>query len=143
MSTASRLSTATVAARIPYAHAAPFYALWADAPFAVRNLAPRDLGREAEAGSVDLGLMASGDFLRLRDRHGYTGFRAANLVYGIYDLSMTPSHRAFGDERLILRTKDIVKFCEAFLPHDQDRHAPPMYLRCLPTSKGCPRPSSP
>jgi len=62
--------------------------------------------------------------LRLRDRHGYTGFRAANLVYGIYDLSMTPSQRAFGDERLILRTKDIVKFCEAFLPHDQDRHAP-------------------
>jgi len=63
-----RLTTATVAARIPYANAAPFYALWADAPFAVRNLAPRELGREAEAGGVDLGLMASGDFLRLRDR---------------------------------------------------------------------------
>lgn len=63
-----RQSTATVAARIPYANAAPFYALWQDAPFAVRNLAPRDLGREAEAGSVDLGLMAAGDFLRLRDR---------------------------------------------------------------------------
>ena len=64
----SRLTTTTVAARIPFANAAPFYALWADAPFAVRNLAPRDLGREAEAGSVDLGLMAAGDFLRLRDR---------------------------------------------------------------------------
>src|SRR5258706_14332357 len=63
-----RLTTATIAARIPYANAAPFYALWADAPFAVRNLAPRELGREAEAGSVDLGLMATGDFLRLRDR---------------------------------------------------------------------------
>ena len=37
---------------------------------------------------------------------------------------MTPSQRAFGNERLILRTKDIVKFCEAFLSHDQDRHAP-------------------
>jgi len=63
-----RLTTSTVAARIPYANAAPFYALWADAPFAVRNLAPRDLGREAESGSVDLGLMATGDYLRLRDR---------------------------------------------------------------------------
>jgi chorismate dehydratase len=63
----TRLSTATVAARIPYANAAPFYALWADAPFAVRNLAPRDLGREAEAGTVDLGLMATGDYLRLRE----------------------------------------------------------------------------
>jgi chorismate dehydratase len=64
----SRLTTTTVAARIPYANAAPFYTLWADAPFAVRNLAPRELGREAEAGGVDLGLMATGDFLRLRDR---------------------------------------------------------------------------
>lgn len=63
-----RLTTETVAARIPYANAAPFYALWSDAPFAVRNLPPRDLGREAEAGGVDLGLMAAGDFLRLRDR---------------------------------------------------------------------------
>jgi len=65
---ASRLSTSTVAARIPYANAAPFYALWADAPFAVRNLVPRELGREAEAGGVDLGLMAAADYLRLRDR---------------------------------------------------------------------------
>jgi chorismate dehydratase len=64
----SKLTIATVAARIPYANAAPFYALWSDAPFAVRNLVPRELGREAEAGGVDLGLMATGDYLRLRDR---------------------------------------------------------------------------
>jgi chorismate dehydratase len=68
MNPASRPITGTVAARIPYANAAPFYALWGDAPFAVRNLVPRDLGREAEAGTVDMGLMASGDYLRLRDR---------------------------------------------------------------------------
>jgi chorismate dehydratase len=67
MNPVSRLTTATVAARIPYANAAPFYTLWAEAPFAVRNLVPRDLGREAEAGHVDLGLMATGDFLRLRE----------------------------------------------------------------------------
>src|SRR2546425_2973964 len=67
-SSASRLTSAAVAARIPYANAAPFYALWGDAPFAVRNLVPRELGREAEAGTVDLGLMASADFLRLRER---------------------------------------------------------------------------
>lgn len=68
MNPLSKLTTTTIAARIPYANAAPFYALWADAPFAVRNLVPRELGREAEAGRVDLGLMAAGDFLRLRDR---------------------------------------------------------------------------
>jgi chorismate dehydratase len=68
MNPVSKLTTSTVAARIPYANAAPFYALWKDAPFAVRNLVPRELGREAEAGSVDMGLMAAGDYLRLRDR---------------------------------------------------------------------------
>ena len=68
MTSTSRLTTATVAARIPYANAAPFYTLWAEAPFAVRNLVPRELGREAEAGTVDLGLMAAADFLRLEDR---------------------------------------------------------------------------
>ncbi|HTR96324.1 MAG TPA: menaquinone biosynthesis protein [Candidatus Acidoferrales bacterium] len=67
MPTSRSLST-VVAARIPYANAAPFYALWDDAPFAVRNLEPRELGREAESGGVDLGLMAAGDYLRLRDR---------------------------------------------------------------------------
>ena len=66
--TTPRTLTDTVAARIPYANAAPFYALWADAPFAVRNLVPRELGREAEAGTVDMGLMAAGDFLRLGNR---------------------------------------------------------------------------
>src|SRR6185295_2356180 len=73
MSPPSRIGTSTVAARIPYANAAPFYAQWADAPFAVRNLVPRELGREAEAGGVDLGLMASGDFLRLKDRFELLG----------------------------------------------------------------------
>src|SRR5262249_30491150 len=73
MCPAPRLSTSTVAARIPYANAAPFYALWREAPFAGRNLAPRDLGREAEAGTVDLGLMAVGDYLRLRDRFELLG----------------------------------------------------------------------
>lgn len=68
MTSPARLTTSTVAARIPYANAAPFYALWHDAPFAVRNLVPRDLGREAEAGGVDMGLMATGDYLRLADR---------------------------------------------------------------------------
>jgi chorismate dehydratase len=68
-----RLGTSTVAARIPYANAAPFYALWGEAPFAVRNLVPRELGREADAGGVDLGLMASADWLRMTDRFELLG----------------------------------------------------------------------
>src|SRR6267378_4865189 len=73
MKSPSRITTSTMAARIPYANAAPFYALWADAPFAVRNLVPRDLGREAEAGRVDLGLMAAADYLRLKPRFELLG----------------------------------------------------------------------
>ena len=94
-----RSGTATVAARIPYANAAPFYALWSEAPFAVRNLTPRDLGREAEAGGVDLGLMATGDVLRLRDRFELLapmGVAARGAVQSVLLFSRRPAH-ALGD----------------------------------------------
>jgi len=68
--------------------------------------------------------------LRLRDRHGCRAFRAANLVFGCYDLTLTPSARAFGDERLVLRTIDTERFADAFLPGVADRRAPdvsPLY----------------
>jgi chorismate dehydratase len=93
MNPASRLTTRTVAARIPYANAAPFYALWPDAPFAVRNLVPRELGREAEAGEVDLGLMAAADFLRLSDRFellGSMGVAARGPVQSVLLFSRRP-----------------------------------------------------
>ncbi len=78
------------------------------------------------------GHLAAVTLLRLRDRHGYTGFRGANLVYGAYDLSMTPSQRLFGDERLVLRTIDMVQFYNAFLPTITERRDPdisPLYAR--------------
>ena len=68
--------------------------------------------------------------LRMRDRHGYSGFRGANIVYGGFDLSMTPSQRQFGDTRLVLRTIDIQQFYNAFLPTITDRRMPdisPLY----------------
>jgi acetyl esterase/lipase len=68
--------------------------------------------------------------LRMRDRHGYTGFRGANIVYGAFDLSMTPSQHQFGNTRLMLRTIDIQQFYNAFLPAITDRHTPdisPLY----------------
>jgi acetyl esterase len=48
--------------------------------------------------------------LRLRDRHGLTPFAGANLVYGIYDLRLTPSARAWGDRLLVLNTPIIEWF---------------------------------
>ena len=76
------------------------------------------------------GHLAAVTLLRMRDRHRYTGFSGANLVYGAFDLSMTPSQRAFGDRRLVLRTIDIQQFCNAFLPTVTDRRVPdisPLY----------------
>ena len=78
------------------------------------------------------GHLSAVTLLRLRDRHGYTGFRGANLVYGAFDMGMTPSQRQFGNERLVLRTIDIVQFANAFLPAVPDRRDPdisPLYAR--------------
>jgi acetyl esterase len=68
--------------------------------------------------------------LRLRDRHGYTGWRGANIVYGAFDLSLTPSQRQFGNTRLVLRTIDMQQFYNAFLPTVTERRDPdisPLY----------------
>lgn len=73
----------------------------------------------------------------MRDRHGFTGFRAANLIYGAYDLSMTPSQKQFGNERLVLRMVDVDQFMGAYLPRAKDMRHPdisPLYadLKGLP-----------
>lgn len=72
--------------------------------------------------------------LRMRDRHGYAGFAGANLIYGVYDLSMTPSNRNWGDRLLIINRRTIDWFCDNFLPPDgfdnEARRAPeisPLY----------------
>ena len=55
--------------------------------------------------------------LRLRDRHAITGaFAAANLIYGAFDLSMTPSQRLWGERNLILSTPILHHFGDMFLP---------------------------
>ncbi len=66
-------------------------------------------------------------------------FFAANLVYGAFDLSMTPSQRLWGARNLVLSTPIIENFSSAFLPDRsaEARRAPevsPLYadLRELP-----------
>ena len=94
----------------------------------------RDFGGDALAiGGESAGAHLSAlTMLRLRDKHGRTPFKAANLVFGVFDLGMTPSARQFGNERLVLRTLDIHKFGEAFLPNtnEEQKRAPefsPLY----------------
>jgi acetyl esterase len=62
--------------------------------------------------------LAAVTLLRLRDRHGVSGaFAAANLVYGCFDLSMTPSQRRWGPRNLILNDAIMRWFGDCFLPH--------------------------
>ena len=55
--------------------------------------------------------------LRMRDRHGFTGFLGANLVFGCYDISMTPSQRNWGERNLIISTPMINYFNAHYVPH--------------------------
>jgi len=75
------------------------------------------------------GHLSAATILRMRDRYGYV-FRGANLVYGVFDLSMTPSQVQFGATRLVLRTIDMQQFYNAYLPSVTDRRVPdisPLY----------------
>jgi acetyl esterase/lipase len=93
-------------------------------PWLLRN-AKKEFGTDAltMGGESAGGHLAAVTILRMRDRYGYTGFRGANIVYGAFDLSMTPSQRLFGNTRLLLRTIDMQQFYNAFLPTIMDRRA--------------------
>ena len=63
--------------------------------------------------------------LRLRDKHGVRPFSRANLVYGCYDLGMTPSARRASDDTLILPRPAIDWFVQQFLRGSGDKVADP------------------
>jgi acetyl esterase len=76
---------------------------------------------------------------RLRDRHGLTPFRGANLIAGCSDLSMTPSARNFSRGKLVLTTRDIALFVRAYVPAGIDLRSPdvsPLYgeLKGMPAA---------
>lgn len=77
--------------------------------------------------------LAALTLLHLRDRSGApAAVRAANLVFGAYDISMTPSQRNWGDTNLVLSTPIMEWFGEQFLPgwSHEDRRRPevsPLY----------------
>jgi acetyl esterase/lipase len=62
--------------------------------------------------------------LRLRDRHGVAPFSGANLFAGCFDLRLTPSAAGWGDEKLVLNTRDITIFADNFCGPETDRRAP-------------------
>ena len=69
--------------------------------------------------------------LRMRDKHGFTGFLGANLTYGAFDLSFTPSVAGWGDRYLVLDTPLIKWFTGQFVPPEvrRDPDVSPLYAR--------------
>jgi acetyl esterase len=67
--------------------------------------------------------------IRMRDRHGLSGFSGANLVYGCYDATMTPSQRNWGERNLILSTPTIAWFNDHYVPMEKrgDPDVSPLY----------------
>jgi acetyl esterase/lipase len=111
-------------------------ALWLLERGAAELGAPAALSIGGESAGAHLAVVT---LLRLRDRHGVSdAFHAANLVYGAYDLSGTPSRRLTTDA-LVLTDPGMRWFTDNFLPeHDaEERRDPdisPLYadLRGLP-----------
>ncbi len=84
------------------------------------------IGGESAGGHLSLVTM-----LRMRDRHGYAGWKAANLVYGAYDLAMTPSQANWGERNMILSTPIIEWFGDMFTAPEQRREpdVSPLFAR--------------
>jgi len=116
----------------------PYPAAWDDcesaAEWLVKN-ARAEFGTDVlTMGGESAGAtLAAATLLRLRDRHGYTGFRAASLAYGRFDASMTPSQSLTADQGFPVRAVGKIglkKFVEAYLPAGIDPRDPdvsPLY----------------
>ncbi len=100
-------------------------ALWlvenAKSEFGTDNIA---IGGESAGGHL-----SASTLLRMRDKHGYAGFTGANLVYGVFNLSMTPSQANWGDRNLVLSTPIMEWFYDHFVPseHRRDPDVSPLY----------------
>lgn len=116
----------------------PYPAAWDDCESAALWLianAHSEFGTDVLAiGGESAGsTLAVATLIRLRDHHGFTGFRAANIAYGNFDASMTPS-QARAPERgypvASVGRIDLQKYTEAFLPANispRDPDVSPLY----------------
>jgi acetyl esterase len=136
---AARLAVVSVDYRLTPEHSHP--AAVADCVAAISWLAAngqRELGSArvivgGESAGAHLAALA---LLALRERGDLAAVAAANLAYGVYDVSMTPSARLWGDQRIVVSTPDLAFFAEQYAPTEQHRDAAvsPLYadLSALP-----------
>ena len=118
---ATGLTVASVEYRLAPEH--PYPAGPDDAETAVRWFLEEFDGRLTIGGESAGAHLAVVALLRLRDRHGISprAFAAANLVFGAFDLTGTPSRHLWGDRDLILSSPLMDWFGDCFLPGMPDR----------------------
>lgn len=121
------MACASVEYRLAPEH--PYPAAWDDGESAALWLVAhgkREFGTDVlTIGGESAGAtLAAAILLRMRDRHGYTRFRAANLAYGNFDSSMTPSQRLAPAKGVLVGKAAIEKFCGAYLPKHVDPRDP-------------------
>jgi acetyl esterase len=85
-----------------------------------RELGARRLIVGGESAGAHLAALA---LLVLRDGGEIDAVAGANLAYGVYDVSMTPSARRWGDQRIVVSTPDLAFFAARYAP--QERHRDP------------------
>jgi len=125
---ADRLGVVTVSVEYRLAPEDPFPAGPDDCEAAALWVAEHSLGEFGSnlllIGGESAGAhLAALTLLRMRDRHGFTDWAGANLTYGQFDMSGTPSARNWGDENLVISTPIMEWFANAFLG-DLDRTDP-------------------
>jgi acetyl esterase len=106
----------------------------ADCVAAIRWLAAngeRELGaRRIIVGGESAGAhLAALALLALRDRGEIGRVAGANLAYGVYDVSMTPSARRWGERRIVVNTPDLARFAAQYAPAatHRDPDVSPLY----------------
>jgi acetyl esterase len=125
---ASAARVAVVSVEYRLAPEYPHPAAVADCVAAIRWLAANAEGELGAARLIVAGESAGAHLaalalLLLRDRRELAAVAAANLAYGVYDVSMTPSARGWGDQRIVTSTQDLAFFAEQYAPSERHRDA--------------------
>lgn len=113
------------------APANPYPAAWNDcevaASWLAKNVKSEFGGDRLAIGGESAGAtLAVPTLVRMRDKHGFTGFHAANLSYGNFDTTMTPSQTYVGEKCGFLGPKDINWCSDQYAPDRKERRNPDM-----------------